>query len=152
MKRRDSERDDGSGDEVDDPAFAELLAAEHLPTDDLAEPGRMVFAYRTLSGTLVGYAGYELYGADGLLRSLVVAPEARGKGIGTAIVGRLCRRAFDAGARRAWLMTTTAAEFFEKIGFKPVERNSAPEVILATRQAKDLCPASAVVLSRMIRL
>ncbi|MDR3374043.1 MAG: arsenic resistance N-acetyltransferase ArsN2 [Ancalomicrobiaceae bacterium] len=136
----------------DDPGLAEMLAAAQLPTGDLAEPGRTFFAYRTLSGALVGYAGYELYGADVLLRSLVVPAEVRGTGIGKAIVARLCRRAFDAGARRAWLMTTTAADFFEAIGFKRVERSGAPEAILDTRQAKDLCPASAVVLSRPIRL
>ena len=99
-----------------------------------------------------GYAGYELYGADVLLRSLVVTAEARGTGNGKAIVARLSRRAFDAGARRAWLLTTTAANFFEKTGFKRVERSAAPEAILGTRQATGLCPSSASLMARPIRL
>lgn len=135
-----------------DAGMVAALQAEGLPTDDLTEPGRRFFALRTLSGEIVGYAGYELYGADAFLRSLVVLPGWRGKGVGKAIVARIARRAFDEGARTAWLMTTSAADFFEGIGFKRVERADAPEAILNTRQAKELCPASAAVLKRTIRL
>ena len=42
--------------------------------------------------------------------------------------------------------------FFEAIGFKRTERAMAPQAILGTRQARELCPSSAVVLSRSIRL
>ena len=62
------------------------------------------------------------------------------------------RRAFDHGARHAWLLTTGAAGFFEKSGFKQVERAQAPEAIRDTQQAKTLCPASAVLLGRSITL
>ena len=135
-----------------DPGLVAALQAETLPTDDLTDPGRRFFAYRTLSGEIVGYAGYELYGKEAFLRSLVVLPAARGKGIGKAIVARIARRAFDEGARTSWLMTTSANAFFEAIGFKTVARTDAPEAILNTRQAKGLCPSSAAVLKRAIRL
>lgn len=132
--------------------FVAALRAEQLPTDDLGEPGRRFYAYRTLSGTLLGYAGWELYGRDVLLRSLVVLPPARGKGVGKAIVARLARRAYDEGGRTAWLLTTSAAAFFGRIGFERVDRAMVPETILNTRQARGLCPSSAAVLSRAIRL
>jgi arsenate reductase len=135
-----------------DAGFAAALRNEGLPTGDLSDPGRRFHAYRTLSGEIVGYAGYELYGEAAFLRSLVVLPAWRGKGVGKAIVARLARRAFDQGARTAWLMTTSAAAFFEAIGFKRTERAMAPQAILDTRQARELCPSSAVVLSRSIRL
>lgn len=135
-----------------DAGMVAALTAEGLPTDDLTEPGRRFFVYRTLTGEVVGYAGWELYGADVFLRSLTVLPGWRGKGVGKAIVARIARRAFDEGARSAWLMTISAAAFFEAIGFKRVERADAPEAILETRQAKGLCPASAVVLKRAIWL
>ncbi len=135
-----------------DAGMVAALQAEGLPTDDLTEPGRRFFVYRTLSGEVVGYAGFELYGTEAFLRSLVVVPSWRGKGVGKAIVSRLTRRAFDEGARTGWLLTTSAAAFFEAIGFKRVERADAPEAILNTRQAKGLCPASAAVLRRAIRL
>jgi arsenate reductase len=136
----------------DDADLVAALKAVDLPTDDLADGGRSFFAFRSLSGRLVGFGGFELYGEEAFLRSLVVLPEARGTGVGKAIVARLARRAFDRGGRRLWLLTTTAAPFFEKIGFKRVDRADAPAAILATRQAQGLCPASAVVLTRAIRL
>ena len=135
-----------------DAGLVAALTAEGLPTDDLTEPGRRYFVYRTLSGEVVGYAGRELYGKDAFLRSLVVLPAARGKGIGKAMVSRIARRAFDEGARTAWLMTTSAAGYFEAMGFKRVERAEVAAAVLETRQAKGLCPATAVVLKRGIRL
>lgn len=135
-----------------DPAFVAALTAADLPTGDIAEPGRRFYAYRTLSGALVGYAGRELYATEALLRSLVVLPEARGKGVGKAIVARLARRSFAEGASSLTLLTTSAADYFAGIGFKRIERAEASEAILTTRQAKDLCPSSAVILSKSIRL
>ncbi len=136
----------------DDPGLAGALAGAGLPTDDLAEPGRRFFAYETLSGRRVGHAGFEIHGAEVLLRSLVVEPQARGGGFGAAIHARLARRAFDLGGRRAWVLTTTVADWLTAKGFARAERADAPAAILATRQARSLCPASAVLLTRQIRL
>jgi arsenate reductase len=119
-----------------------------LPTDDLTEPGRSFFAYAPVTGKRVGYGGFERMGRDVLVRSLFVLPHARQRGIGGGILALLLRRAFDEGGRDAWLLTTTAAPFFERQGFKPVERTSAPASVLATRQAASLCPASAGLLRR----
>ncbi|WP_332681733.1 arsenic resistance N-acetyltransferase ArsN2 [Bosea sp. (in: a-proteobacteria)] len=127
------------------------LAQAGLPTADLSEPGRSFFAFRTLSGRPLGHGGFERYGPDVLIRSVVVAQEARGMGVGRAILPLLLRRAFDQGGRRAWLLTSDAAPFFEKIGFRRTERAEAPAAILATQQAAALCPASAVLLTRQIK-
>lgn len=132
------------------PAFVAALQAENLPVDDLAEPGRRFFAYHTLDGQPVGFGGYELQGDEVLIRSVVVPQEARGTGIGRNIVPLLLYRAYEAGAKRAWLLTTSASDFFSRVGFKPVERAAAPIAILATRQASSLCPASAVLMTRKI--
>ncbi|MGA7713650.1 MAG: arsenic resistance N-acetyltransferase ArsN2 [Rhizomicrobium sp.] len=131
-----------------DPDLAAALKAVDLPTDDLLEANRIFFDYRTLGGTLLGYGGYELYDKDVLIRSVVV-PQA-GRGIGRNLIPLLLYRAFEGKARRAWLLTTTAAPFFEKLGFQATARAEAPESILSTRQAKSLCPASATLLSRSI--
>jgi len=134
----------------DDPALNAALTAAKLPTSDLNETGRSVFAYSTLAGEAVGFGGYELYGKEVLLRSIVVPEAQRSKSIGRNLVPLLLYRAFQAGARRAWLLTTTAEGFFSKLGFKVTDRSVAPESILSTRQAKDLCPSTTVVLSRNI--
>lgn len=112
-----------------DPDLALALHEAGLPTDDLTEPGRTFFAYATVSGERVGFGG-----------------------IGSGMLALLLRRAFDEGGRQAWLLTTTAAPFFERAGFKPVERAIAPASVLATRQAASLCPASAALLRRSIHL
>lgn len=156
--RGDVSKEDGSPLLIDeriagsDPELATALRAADLPIDDLTEPGRYFFRYRTLSGRHVGYGGFEHLGRDILLRSLVVAPQARGRGIGHGILALLLRRAFDEGGRDAWLLTTSAADFFDSAGFKRVERSDAPATVLATRQAASLCPASAVLLKRAISL
>jgi arsenate reductase len=135
----------------DDPGLVGALQSAGLPIDDLIEPGRTFFAYRTPAGDLVGFGGYEALGKQALLRSVVVLPEWRAKAIGRNLVALLQRRAFDEGAREAWVLTSAAAPFFEKIGFKPAARDNAPAAILATRQATSLCPADAHLLTRTIR-
>lgn len=133
-----------------DPGLAAALMHTGLPMDDLAEAGRTFYAYRTLAGRRVGYGGFERHGHDVLLRSIVVPPADRNLGIGRNLLALLQRRAYDQGARQAWLLTQTAAPFFERAGFKAVDRDQAPPAILATRQARDLCPASATPMARTI--
>ncbi|MEF9443339.1 arsenic resistance N-acetyltransferase ArsN2 [Burkholderia sp. 1B3(2022)] len=135
-----------------DHALQQALLHAALPTDDLEEPGRSFFAYETLAGSLLGYGGFERYGDQVLVRSLVVRTEHRRHGIGRNMLAVLLRDAFDAGGRTAWLLTSTAAAFFEAAGFKAKARELAPAEVLATRQAAALCPASAVLMSRAIVL
>lgn len=134
----------------DDPGFAAALRDAGLPADDLAQAGRTLYAYRTLAGHLAGYGGFERYGQDALLRSVVVPPADRSRGLGRNLLALLQRRAYDQGVRQAWLLTETAARFFERAGFKTVGREQAPPAILATRQAQSLCPASATLMTRTI--
>jgi arsenate reductase len=127
---------------------AEGLPSDDLPTDDLAEPGRCFYAYASLAGEALGYGGFELYGGDALIRSIVVPAAARSCGIGRNLVALLLYRAYEAGARRAYLLTNSAAPFFTRLGFSPIARDAAPAAIRATRQAATLCPASATLMAR----
>ena len=136
---------------ADDPALHAALREAGLPTADLEAPGRCFFAYRDLDGAPLGMGGYEALGELALIRSVVVPAAARGRGVGSGLVALLLRRAFDAGARQAWLLTTAAAPFFEGLGFRPVPRAAAPAAVLATQEASRLCPASAVLMTRAIR-
>lgn len=120
-----------------------------LPVDDLTDDGRAFYSF-THGNNTVAFGGFELYGQDALLRSLVVLPQARGKGLGRAATETLLDKAFEEGARQAWLLTTSAAPFFEAAGFTPVARDAAPPAILSTRQAAALCPSTAALLARPI--
>ena len=54
----------------------------------------------------------------------------------------------DAGANTAYLLTTDAVQFFERMGFRRIERSAAPADILSTRQAALLCPSTAALMAR----
>ena len=134
---------------ADAPELAAALAAADLPTEDLADGGRIFFALDE-GGKPVGYGGYELYGDDVLLRSVVVLPAQRGKGYGRAVTEAVLADAASAGARRAFLLTTPAEDFFGHEGFRPLERRDAPPAILATKQATTIC-STATLLARPLK-
>ncbi|WP_432284260.1 arsenic resistance N-acetyltransferase ArsN2 [Aminobacter sp. BA135] len=137
--------------EPGDAEFVAALAAEHLPADDLAEDGRLFFRLQD-NGMTVGFGGLEVVGDHALLRSIVVLPPARGQGAGKHITEQLLRKAEDLGISEVYLLTTSAAPFFEAAGFERVGRDTAPSKILATRQASSLCPSSAALLMRRLPL
>ncbi len=129
------------------PSLADLLAANGLPTSDLTAAGRRFWRVADGDG-LLGYGGLEAYGADGLLRSVVVPVERRGGGAGRAIVATVSEEARRLGVERLWLLTIGAAGFFERLGFRRADRKSAPADIASSAQFAGLCPGSAVCLRR----
>jgi amino-acid N-acetyltransferase len=132
---------------ADETAIRALLRQAGLPHEDftahLAD-----FLVARQDGTVVGVVGYEKHGTDALLRSLVVAPAARGAGLGDRLVLELTAAARRQGVARFHLLTTTAADFFVRRGFGRIARNSVPAAIAATPEFQGLCPASAVCLTR----
>jgi len=67
-----------------------------------------------------------------------------------AITRLLLRYADIHGAEFGYLVTTDVAQFFDKLGFHPVNRSDVPEAILASPQASGLCPATASILTRSV--
>ncbi len=124
--------------------IAQSLREAGLPADDITEPGVTLFTFRR-GDTTVGYGGLEFYGADALLRSVVVVSH-RGQGNGRRIVEMLLDQARNAGVRGIYLLTNDAHGYFEKIGFSSVERSAAPPSIAATRQMSSICPSSSVLM------
>ncbi len=131
------------------PAILALLEAAGLPPQGVAEwLPRFVVAER--SGAVIAAAGLEVYGRAGLLRSVVVAPAARGSGLGTALTERIAADAAGAGVRMLYLLTTTAPEYFPRLGFQRIDRQALPEAISASEELKGACPVSAVVMQRPV--
>lgn len=120
------------------------LSASGLPTEDLEDAECSFFRAVTSDGSTVGYAGIEACGGDVLLRSIVILPEHRGKALGKALTKETLRSANVSSA--VFLATTTAAPFFENLGFVVVQRSDVPAVVLATRQLSGICPASATIM------
>jgi amino-acid N-acetyltransferase len=129
-------------------ALAAALAKAKLPTEDIEAPGRLFWRFETVDEVPVGFGGLELHGEDALLRSLVTLPPVRGRGIGAAIVAALEFEAGLHGCRSAWVITTSAAGFFERLGYAKRERGTVPSAIGATAEFAQLCPASAEVLMK----
>lgn len=122
-----------------------FLAAAKLPTSDLPD-GLPNFFVALEGGELVATAGVEIFGKIALLRSVAVAPAQRGSGLGAEIVRTAIAHALTQGATGIWLITDSAASYFEKHGFRAVERSAAPPAIAGTAQFAGLCPSSAVVM------
>jgi len=132
------------------PRLHAALDAAGMPSGDLLLPGRRFFRLE-LEGEAACYGGLEGDGPEMLLRSVVVPSSARGCGAGRAIVRALEAEAARLGAVRLHLLTTTAAPFFQSLGYRSTERAAAPPVIAATEQFTSLCPGSAAYLVKPIR-
>jgi amino-acid N-acetyltransferase len=96
---------------------------------------------------VIGYAGLGVYGADALLRSVVVDETARGRRYGTLIVGWMLAEAAALGAVQVHLLTTTASGFFARLGFAQADRATAPTRTAANAEFSALCPASATYMT-----
>ena len=134
--------------DVDYGTFEQLLLLASLPVPDLMESGRF-FAIEDDRG-LVGFGGLEGEVPDQMIRSVAVAPGLRHRGFGHAIVPRLIEQARTEGAERLWLLTTSAQEFFEDLGWKVVDRQDAPEVVSRTRLFCELCLPEAALMLRVL--
>ena len=124
--------------------FLAALDEARLPTDDLLEGDQRFYAL--VQGEVIGFGGYCRDGQEVLLRSIVVAPGHRRAGNGRRIVAALLDRSREDGAKRAWLLTTTAQPFFQRLGFVATHRGAAPPAIANTREFSALCPLSAVLM------
>jgi amino-acid N-acetyltransferase len=124
------------------PALIDALDHAGLPSDDIGRSGQMFFRLTDDDG-LVGFGGLEGEAPDLLLRSLVVAPDRRGQGLGSRLLRRLEQEATMRGCERLHLLTTTAEAFFLRHGFQSADRRAAPSSIAASREFTTLCPASA---------
>jgi N-acetylglutamate synthase-like GNAT family acetyltransferase len=132
----------------DHAAIVDFLRAAALPTADLVAGAGVTFWLARDAHALLGTIGLEPHGRAALLRSLAVAPAARGRGIGRRLVRVLERRARGAGIERLLLLTETAAGYFERLGYAAIDRAGAPPALRASAEFRALCPASATCMER----
>jgi amino-acid N-acetyltransferase len=130
-------------------AIRALLERSALPTSDL-ESARPEFVVIRENGQVAAAGALQRFGSSALLRSVVVAPDRRGRGLGQAIVSELERMARAAQIVRLVLLTQTAAEFFTRQGYCAVERTTAPQDMQRSEEFRSLCPSSATCMAKSL--
>ena len=123
---------------------AELVTANGLPVAGLAGAWRTWVAVD--GGQLLGTASLERHGDALLLRSVAVRADQRGRGVGAELVRAALAAA---GPRRpVALLTETAAGWFPRFGFRPVERAALDPALAASAELAGACPATAQAFVR----
>ena len=125
-----------------------LLAVHHLPPDGLEEHLATLLVARR-GGEVVGSAALEVYADGALLRSVAVAPDVQGRGVGRLLTGAALSLAEAVGTPAIYLLTTTAEGYFPRLGFERTDRAAVPESVKASPEFKSACPASAVVMRKL---
>ncbi len=120
-----------------------LLTDAGLPTSDLTTAMLDGFVVAERDGRLVGVAGVEVRADEGLLRSVAVARDQRGTGLGLALVRDRIAWARRRELRVLGLLTNSAAGFFPRLGFRSVPRDAFPLALRDTAEFREVCCAGA---------
>lgn len=127
------------------PTIEKILQKENLPYQDVnAENIKFFMAFG--DNEFVGIVGLENYSDVALLRSMVVFDNFKKKGFGRKIVNYVLEEAKAKGIKEIFILTTTAKDFFERLGFEVIERERVSNDIKSTTEFTSLCPASATCM------
>lgn len=126
-----------------------LLEHSGLPTGDLST-ARPEFVVATHDGQIIGIGALEHFGNAALLRSVAVEARSRGSGVGRLLVEELERRARAASISELILLTLTAREFFERLGYSAKQRGDVPPAVRESAEFRSLCPVSAVCMAKTL--
>jgi amino-acid N-acetyltransferase len=131
-------------------AIKSLLTSNALPVAGVDDHLKTFVVARD-GDQIVACGGAEAYPAAALIRSIAVRADYRSHGLGGRIVRQLVDHLSARGMREFYLLTTTAAAYFEKRGFKVVDRGEVHPQLLASREFQDACPTTATCM-RLVSL
>jgi protein-tyrosine-phosphatase/N-acetylglutamate synthase-like GNAT family acetyltransferase len=124
-------------------AVRALAARAELPVEGLGDQFPDGYTVALRGDTVVGAAGLEIHGDAGVLRSVVVAPGERGTGLGVTLTADRLVAARQRGLAAVYLLTTTAADFYDRFGFRPFPRSEVPAAVASSPEFASICPSSA---------
>jgi N-acetylglutamate synthase-like GNAT family acetyltransferase len=134
---------------ADAAAVEALLAASGLPLDGAADALALGVVARDQE-RVVAAAAVERFGDAGLLRSVVVAPDHRGTGLGGEIVRAAEELARRDGARELYLLTETAMDWFPRLGYEVVDRDVAAAAVGDSIEFTTVCRDTGVPMRRAL--
>jgi len=115
-----------------------------LPLDGLNNT--KLWVLQSSQNDVLGVAGLEIYGIQGLLRSVAVNKNFQHKGYGALLVNHIIAEAKKSKVAVLFLLTTTAVVFFKKLGFKEEYREKVVGRIAESVEFKSACPKTAVLM------
>jgi amino-acid N-acetyltransferase len=127
-----------------------LLTANGLPTAGVDDHWKTFIVARD-GEQMVACGGAEAYQFAALIRSIAVDPAHRSQGLGRRIVRQLLDRLASRGLREFYLLTTDAEAYFQKRGFKTIDRDEVHPQLLSSREFQDACPDTATCM-RLVML
>ena len=130
--------------------IAALLAASGLTHDDAALRLDRLTVARSGS-RVVGVVGLEVHGGDGLVRSLAVAQDHRGKGVARRLYVSVLAEAARLGLARLFVLTPTAIAWFALLGFRAVAADGVPDALRASPEYRALTARGAKLIFRPMR-
>jgi N-acetylglutamate synthase-like GNAT family acetyltransferase/protein-tyrosine-phosphatase len=133
----------------DHDAIQRLLVSSLLPSRDVGGAHQR-FIVASENGRLLGCAGLQVAGQDGLVRSMAVHWTRRNAGLGSRLHERLLFEAMLAGVRTLYVVTTTAEDFFAGHGFKKVPATAVPPRLQASEEFTAFVPGGSTVMSRPV--
>jgi len=136
-----------SGGDLD--AIKRLLVGSLLPSRDVGGDQQR-FIVASEAGRLIGCAGLQVAGQDGLVRSMAVHWTRRNAGLGSKLHRRLLFEAALAGVRTLYVVTTTAEDFFAGHGFKKIAAADVPRALQASEEFTTFVPGGSTVMSRPV--
>lgn len=135
--------------EADAKAISDLLERSGLPTGDL-RTSKPEFVVAVSAGQIIGIGALEHFGDGALLRSVAVEPQWRSSGVGRLLIGELERRARIAGISELILLTLTAADFFQRLGYGTKDRARVAAAVRDSAEFRSLCPATAICMAKTL--
>ena len=109
--------------------YAERGLMLHRSLESVYDSLREFHVAEDAGGRLVGCVAVDVFWADlAEVKSLVVATDSRGAGVGPALLQAAIEDARALGVRRLFALTYETA-FFEKRGFAVIDRDTLPEKV-----------------------
>jgi amino-acid N-acetyltransferase len=103
---------------------------------------------------LIGCIGLELYGNQGLLRSLAVKKHYQGNGVGLRLIEKVLEEAKLNRVLELYLLTEGAGHYFKKkfefVSFSPQEKFSFQGPVTQSKEFQEACPESAILMKMIV--